>query len=127
MPHRKPDGEKITVIVSDHLDGRYGVMAKANMAPSNTYKGKSIKWVASFGFKPKAGIAIAQNRLDKHGFMKGELDESYDIELVKEGEVLVYYDGSTLKEVAYRPQNAKMGDLVQATFKESDPPVGWVK
>ncbi len=125
MPQIKPDGQKITVIVSDNLNRRYDVIKKPNTSPSNTYKGKPIKWVTSFGFKPKPGISVAQSKLDNQGFMKGDLEESFTIKLAKDGTTLVYYDGSELRELSYKPKNAKMGDTVEATLKAGDPPVGW--
>jgi hypothetical protein len=125
MPQRKPGNENIFVNVSDILDQRYEVVPKTTTPSANTYKGKPVTWVASYGFRPKKGINIAQGKLDAQGFMQGNLEQDYTIQLAKAGNVLVYDDGTGLQELAYSPANAPMGDMVQATLAAADPPVGW--
>lgn len=127
MPSKKPDGQKITVKISDALDRRYNVVKKPNPSPSNSYKGAPIAWVTTFGFQPKAGVNVAQGKLDTMGLLKGDLEESYSIELVKDGELLVYYDGSELRDLPYIPKNAKNGDMVEANLRSGDPAVGWTR
>lgn len=122
---KKPDGNKIIVIISDKLDKRYDVVKKSNLPADITFKGKKVSWITSFGFRPKPGISVAQSELDNQGFMKDALEEAYSIKLAKAGEDLVYYDGSNPQGLTYTPSNAKMGDMVEATLQAGDPPVGW--
>lgn len=122
---KKPDGNKITVIISDKLDKRYEVVKKSGLPANIIYKGKKVNWVTNFGFKPKPGISVAQSKLDNQGFMKDDLEEAYTIRLAKAGENLVYYDGSNAQGLAYDPPNATMGETVEATLQAGDPPVGW--
>lgn len=122
---KKPDGNKITVIISDKLEKLYEVVKKSGLPANIVYKGKKVNWVTNFGFKPKPGISVAQSKLDNQGFMKHDLEEAYTIRLAKAGENLVYYDGSNAHGLAYAPSNAKMGGMVEAKLQAGDPPVGW--
>jgi hypothetical protein len=122
---KKPDGNKITVIISDNLDKRYDVVKKSYLPANIVFKGKKVNWVTNFGFKPKPGISVAQSKIDNQGLMKGALEEAYTIRLAKAGEDLVYYDGSDAQGLAYTPSNAKMGDMVEAALQAGDPPIGW--
>ena len=121
---KKPDGKKITVVISDKLDKRYEVVKKSGLPANIFYKGKKVNWVTNFGFRPKPGISVAQSKLDNQGFMKDALEEAYTIKLAKAGENLVYYDGSKAQGLAYTPSNAKIGDMIEATLQAGDPPIG---
>jgi hypothetical protein len=122
---KKPDGNKISVLISDQLDKRYEVVKKSGLPANVVFKGKKVNWVTNFGFRPRPGISIAQDKLDNQGFMKAALEEAYTIRLAKAGDNLVYYDGSSPQGMAYTPSNAKLGDMVEATLQAGDPPVGW--
>jgi hypothetical protein len=121
----KPDGQKITVRVSDTLDRLYAVKKKANKSPFHEFKGKTIKWVACFGFTLKPGVGQGNRKLDSDGFINGDLEEAYTINLTKDGDELVYYDGEKISTLTFSPANAKAGEMVRATLKAGDPPVGW--
>ena len=123
---KKPDGEKIIVRVSDNLHQRYTVKKKPNKSPIHQHKGKPIKWVTCFGFALNPGVEQGERNLDMDGYIAGELEEFYTIHLIKEGDGLVHYDGDKISELAYSPSDAEMGDMVQATLKLGDPPIGWV-
>lgn len=120
----KPDGQKITVRVSDTLDRLYAVKKKAIKSP-NEHEGKPIKWVAYFGFTLKEGVGQGNRKLDSHGFITGDLEETYTISLTKDGDQLVYYDGKKINTLAFSPKNAKSGETVEATLKAGDPAIGW--
>ncbi len=122
---KKPDGEKITVRVSEILDQWYEVKKKPNKSPIHEHKGKPIKWVTCFGFALNPGVERGNRKLDSDGFMLGELEEVYTIHLIKEGDELVHYDGKQISALDYSPSDARLGDMVQATLKAGDPPIGW--
>jgi hypothetical protein len=121
----KPDGQKLTVRISDTLDQWYTVKKKPNKAPKHDDKGRPIQWVACFGFALKPGVGQGNRKLDSDGFISGELEEAYTISLTKDGDQLVYYDGKKIEALAYSPGNARPGDTVRATLKVGDPPIGW--
>jgi hypothetical protein len=123
---KKPDGEKIIVKVSENLHQRYTVKKKPNKSPLHEHKVKPIKWVTCFGFALNPGVEQGEQNLDIDGYIAGELEEFYTIHLIKEGEKLVHYDGNKISELDYSPADAGMGDMVQATLKLGDPPIGWV-
>jgi hypothetical protein len=125
MKDKKPDGEKIIVRVSDNLHQRYTVKKKPNKSPIHEHKGKAIKWVTCFGFALNPGVEQGERNLDDDGFISGDLEEFYTIHLVKEGDELVHYDGNKISELPYEPVDARLGDMVQATLKLGDPPIGW--
>jgi hypothetical protein len=122
---KKPDGEKITVRVSENLHQRYEVRKKPNKSPLHEHHGKPIKWVTCFGFALNPGVERGSRKLDEDGFLAGELEEEYTIHLTKEGDELVHFDGQKISALAYSPSDAKEGDMVQATLKLGDPPIGW--
>jgi hypothetical protein len=104
--------KKVTVVISAKLDGLFEVLSKGMPAGlPTTFNGKTITWVANFGFKPKAHHRVPQDKLDNQGFIK-LLDEGYDIEFDRTDVTKVYYDGSGVK--AWQP-GLKLGD----------PPVGF--
>jgi hypothetical protein len=123
---KKPDGEKIIVRVSENLHQRYSVEKKPNKSPIHVHKGKPIKWVTCFGFALNPGVEQGERILGDDGYIAGELEEFYTIHIVKEGDALVHYDGNKISELDYLPADANMGDMVQATLKLGDPPIGWV-
>jgi hypothetical protein len=122
---KQPDGQKITVRISDNLNQWYTVKKKPNKSPFNEYNGKPIQWVTCFGFALNPGIERGQRKLDSDGFIISELEEAYTISLTKDGNQLVYYDGKKIETLDYSPVNAKRGDTVQATLKAGDPAIGW--
>jgi hypothetical protein len=122
---KQPDGQKITVRISDNLDRWYAVKKKSNKSPIHEHKGKPIKWVTCFGFALNPGVERGNRKLDSDGFMLGELEEVYTIHLIKEGDELVHYDGKQISALDYSPPDARLGDMVQATLKAGDPPIGW--
>jgi hypothetical protein len=122
---KQPDGQKITVRISDNLDRWYAVKKKSNKSPIHEHKGKPIKWVTCFGFALNPGVERGNRKLDSDGFMLGELEEVYTIHLIKEGDELVHYDGKEISALDYSPSDARLGDMVQATLKAGDPPIGW--
>lgn len=106
------NAKKVTVVISDNLNGRFDVIEKALPADlPNTHNKKAITWVANFGFKPKPNQRVSASDLDQQGFMR-LLDEAYDIEFDREGVTKVYFDGSQVREW-------------HAGIKLGDPPVGF--
>lgn len=122
---KQPDGQKITVRISDNLDRWYAVKKKSNKSPIHEHKGKPIKWVTCFGFALNPGVERGNRKLDSDGYMMGDLEEVYTIHLIKEGDELVHYDGKQISALNYSPSDARLGDMVQATLKAGDPPIGW--
>jgi hypothetical protein len=122
---KQPDGQKITVRISDNLERWYTVKKKPNQSPIHEHKGKPIKWVTCFGFALNPGVEQGNRKLDGNGYMMGELEEVYTIHLIKEGDELVHYDGKQISALDYSPSDARLGDMVQATLKAGDPPIGW--
>lgn len=119
----KPDGQKVTVRVSDTLDRLYAVEKKAIKSPDK-HEGKDINWVAYFGFKLKKGVEKGNRKLDSHGFITGHLEDNYTISLPREGDQLVYYDGE-IHPLDFWPKNDESGKPVHATLKAGDPAIGW--
>lgn len=120
----KPDGQKVTVRVSDTLDRLYAVEKKAIESPDK-HEGKDINWVAYFGFKLKKGVEKGNRKLDNHGFITGDLEEDYTISLPKEGDQLVCYDGEKINSLHFWTENAESGKTAHATLKAGDPAIGW--
>lgn len=113
--------DKISIHHSDTLDTKYTVSEKpfpANLLTTyTTYKGKSIRWVTNFGYQRK----------DNNANVRGTLEEDYEIEIDKDSNpnaLLVYFDGTGVRELATRPSDTTPGK-VKATLNLGDPPIGW--
>jgi hypothetical protein len=112
---------QLSIHYSDRLDTQYTVDEKpfpANLLTEHAaYKGRRIRWITNFGFRRKDNAAA----------VTGTLDEDYAIELDQDPSpraVLVFFDGSRVRELDARPSDTAPGK-VRATLNLGDPPIGW--
>jgi hypothetical protein len=126
MPTQSPDNNRTVITLSDTLDKSYKVDIK-DLTPPTTVpegypdEGVKINWVTKFGFKPRNPKSIPADKLDKEGFMKGDIGE-YTVKIRKDGNRLWCWDGK-LSELSYIP--IMNTPDVEAKLKKGDPALGW--
>ena len=126
------DKGKTIFIVSENFDQQFSVDTKTDLnapqvVPANFNhkdKGKPIKWVTSFGFKPKAGAKIDKNKLDDKGYFKNKFSEKYTVRIEKQGETVWCWDGKSLTTESYVTSHANGKTYLDITLDKGDPMLG---
>ena len=126
------DNGKTKFIVSENFDKKYNVSSKTipnvptTVPAESGHKdtGKTINWVAKYGFKTKPGVPIAKEKMDKDGFIKGSFSEKYTVRIAKTGETVWCWDGSTLTNEPYSTSSEGGKTYMDITLDKGDPYLG---